>query len=90
MSLGDASRHHGDETRDQLQHDLKTPLTTISARAQLVARMVRRASALTELERGAMLDSLGAINAAVAAMVVTIDGIGREGGESGGEAEERP
>jgi hypothetical protein len=62
---------------DQLRHDLKTPLTSISTRTQLVARMVRRSSSLTELERSAMLDSLAAIVAAVQVMVSGIDGIGR-------------
>jgi signal transduction histidine kinase len=79
MSLGDdALPDPRDVAFDQLRHDLKTPLTAISARAQLVARMVRRSSGLTELERGAMLDSLAAIEQAVRAMVPRIDGIGRD------------
>jgi hypothetical protein len=63
---------------DHLRHDLKTPLTTAHARAQLVARMVRRSPSLTDLERGAMLASLAAVEQALRAMVPFIDGIGRD------------
>jgi hypothetical protein len=33
---------------DQLRHDLKSPLTTIHARAELLARSIRRSPSLTE------------------------------------------
>jgi hypothetical protein len=63
---------------DQIQHALKTHLTIAYVRSQLVARMVRRSSALTEPERVAMLDSLAAVEQAVRTMVPLIDGIGRD------------
>jgi signal transduction histidine kinase len=60
---------------DRLRHDLRSPLTTIRGRAYLLARAVRRAPSLTEEERTGMLAGVAAIEAAVAAMVVVIDGI---------------
>jgi len=60
---------------DRLRHDLRSPLTTIRGRAYLLARAVRRAPSLTEEERARMLAGVAAIEAAVAAMVVVIDGI---------------
>ena len=60
---------------DQLRHDLKSPLTTIRGRAYLLARAVRRAPSLTDDERSRMLEGVAAIETAVAAMVVVIDGI---------------
>ena len=60
---------------DQLRHDLRSPLTTIRGRAYLLARAVRRAPSLTEEERTRMLAGVAAIEAAVAAMVIVIDGI---------------
>jgi excisionase family DNA binding protein len=65
------------EVYEQLQHDLKTPLTTIHGRAQLLTRMVRRSPSLTEPERGALLDGLVSIETTVRAMVIRIDRIGR-------------
>ena len=64
--------------RDQLQHDLLSPLTIISGRAQLLIRVVRRSSSLTELERGAMLDGLAIIHEAAQAQAVQIDTLGRD------------
>ena len=58
---------------DQLRHDLKTPLTTISARAYLLARSVRRSPSLTPEERSRLLAGVVAIEEAVRAMVITID-----------------
>ena len=75
MLAPDASPDRDD--LDSLRHDLKTPLTTIYARAQLVTRKVRRSSSLTEAERDALLHSMAAIEEAVRAMVPRIDGIGR-------------
>ncbi len=60
---------------DRLRHDLRSPLTTIRGRAYLLARAVRRAPSLTEEERTRMLAGVAAIEAAVAAMVVVIDGM---------------
>ena len=65
------ARHH-------LQHDLLSPLTNISGRAQLLTRMVRRSSSLTELERGAMLDGLAIIQEAVRVQAAHIDAFGCE------------
>ena len=60
---------------DRLRHDLKSPLTTIRGRAYLLARAVRRAPSLTEEERTRMLAGVAAIETAVTAMVVVIDGM---------------
>jgi K+-sensing histidine kinase KdpD len=83
MSLVDETRPEPPhDPRDQLRHDLKTPLTTIHARAQLLARGVRRSSSLSEEEQTRMLAGLAVIEAAVLTMVTRIDGMGREGGDS--------
>ena len=60
---------------DQLRHDLRSPLTTIRGRAYLLGRAVRRAPSLTDDERTRMLAGVAAIETAVAAMVVVIEGI---------------
>lgn len=60
---------------DRLRHDLRSPLTTIRGRAYLLARAVRRAPSLSDDERTRMLAGVAAIEAAVTAMVVVIDGI---------------
>jgi signal transduction histidine kinase len=60
---------------ERLRHDLRSPLTTIRGRAYLLARAVRRAPSLTDDERTRMLAGVAAIETAVAAMVVVIDGI---------------
>ena len=60
---------------DQLRHDLKTPLTTIYAHAFLLARSVRRSPSLADEERAGMLAGVAAIEKALQAMVITIDGI---------------
>lgn len=78
MSPGDDTPPDGpSDALAQLHHELKTPLTVAHARAQLVARMVRRSPSLTEPERGAMLASLAALELALRAMLPLIDGIGR-------------
>ena len=59
----------------QLRHDLITPLTTISARIQLLARDIRRSSSLTDEERIRMLTSITAVESAVQAMCSVIDTI---------------
>jgi signal transduction histidine kinase len=60
---------------DQLRHDLRSPLTTIRGRAYLLARAVRRSPSLTEEERSRMLAGVEAIETAVAAMVIVIEGL---------------
>jgi hypothetical protein len=78
MSLLDNSASdEAAEARDQLQHDLISPLTVITGRAQLLARMIQRSS-LMEPERGAMLDGLATIEAAAHTLVTQIDAFGRE------------
>jgi signal transduction histidine kinase len=66
---------HSLDPLDRLRHDLRSPLTTIRGRAYLLARAVRRAPSLTEEERTRMLAGVAAIEAAVAEMVIVIDGI---------------
>jgi signal transduction histidine kinase len=61
---------------DQLRHDLLSPLTTISARNQLLARDIRRAPSLPEEERTRMLASLTAIETAVQTLCAVIDAMG--------------
>ena len=67
---------------DRLRHDLRSLLTTIRGRAYLLARAVRRAPSLTEEERARMLAGVAAIEAAVAAMVIVIEGIDGDGATS--------
>ena len=67
---------------DQLRHDLHTPLTTISARAYLLARSVRRSPSLTPEERARLLAGVVAIEEAVRAMVITIDGWAGKGADA--------
>ena len=66
---------------DQLRHDLKTPLTTISGHAQLLGRVIRRSPSLTDDEQARMLRSLAAIEQAVRAMVSVIDAMGDDGAD---------
>jgi signal transduction histidine kinase len=68
----------GSDPADQLRHELLSPLTTISARNQLLARDIRRASSLREEERTQMLASLTAIETAVQTLCAVIDAIGDE------------
>jgi signal transduction histidine kinase len=60
---------------DTLRHELRSPLTTISGRAQLLARAVRRSPSLALVEQERMLIGLAAIEAAVQRLVTVIDGI---------------
>jgi signal transduction histidine kinase len=64
---------------DRLRHDLLSPLTSISARNQRLARDIRRASSLHEKERTQMLASLTAIETAVQTLCAVIDTIGEVG-----------
>jgi hypothetical protein len=73
---------------DQFRHDLRSPLTTIRGRAYLLARAVRRAPSLTEEERSRMLAGVEAIETAVAAMVIVIEGLDDRpspGGDTSGD-----
>ena len=64
----------------RLRHDLRTPLTTILVRSQLVARWTARSPTLGEDERSRTLVSLAAIDEAVAQMLAVIDGVAAEPG----------
>ena len=66
---------------DQLRHDLKSPLTTIYARAQLLARNIRRAPSLTDEERTRMLAGITVIEGAVREMVTVIERLSNAGDE---------
>ena len=66
------------DAAQQLRHDLVSPLTTISARTQLLARDLRRSPTLAEDERGKMLASITAIEAEVQTLCAVIDAIGNE------------
>jgi signal transduction histidine kinase len=72
---------------DHLRHDLKTPLTTISGRAYLLARSVRRSPSLSDDERVRMLDGVATIEAMVLAMVARIDAMRNVGGDGGADIE---
>lgn len=76
MSPGDDTppdRSHN--SLDQLRHDLKTPLTTIHGRAQLLTRAVRRSPSLADEERTKMLEGLATIETEVLALAAMIDAI---------------
>jgi signal transduction histidine kinase len=77
-SLDDADDAPPPDSFDQLRHDLKTPLTTIHARAQLLGRAIRRSPSLREDEQARMLESLATIEEAVRTMVSLIDVLGRD------------
>jgi hypothetical protein len=70
---------------DRLCHALKSPLTTISGRAQLLTRGIRRSPSLSEAERERLLASTLAIETAVLALVTLIDGMGRRDAEDGAD-----
>ena len=61
------------DAADQVRHDLLSPLTTISARTQLLARDLRRSPSLAEEERATMLTSITAIETEVRALCAVID-----------------
>ena len=77
----DASDGINNAPLDQLRHDLKTPLTTIHGRAQLLGRAIRRSPSLTDDERARMLAEVVAIETAVRAMVPLIDSMGDVGND---------
>ena len=66
------------DSADQLRHDLLSPLTTISARAQFLERTIRRSPALADEERVKMLVGITAIETAVQTLCAVIDAIGDE------------
>jgi signal transduction histidine kinase len=79
LPTDDPAAKHPPDPLDQLRHDQKTPLTTISGHAQLVGRAIRRSPSLSDAERAAMMEGLATIEAAVRVMVRSIDAMGREG-----------
>ncbi len=86
MASTDDDPDRDDDAATRLRHDLKTPLTTILARSQLIARWTTRSPTLADAERSRTLASLAAIDAAVAQMLAVIDTIGP--GEPGGSEED--
>lgn len=62
---------------DQLRHDLKLPLTTIYARAQFLARSIRRSPTLTDDEQTRMLAGITAIEGVVREMVAAVEGVSK-------------
>jgi hypothetical protein len=64
------------DAADQVRHDLLSPLTTISAHTQLLARDLRRSPSLNENERVKMLAGITAIEAEIRALCAVIDAIG--------------
>jgi signal transduction histidine kinase len=79
MPSDDADNALSPDALDQLQHDLKTSLTTISGHAQLLARAVRRTPSLTDEERRPILEALATIEEEVRTMVSLIDTSRRDG-----------
>ena len=61
------------DATDQLRNDLLTPVTTIAARTQLLARDIRRLPSLPEEERTRLLTGIVAIETAVQSMCAVID-----------------
>jgi signal transduction histidine kinase len=77
-AAGDAPDRFAYDAADQLRHDLLSPLTTISARAQFLERTIRRSPALADEERVKMLVGITAIETAVQTLCAVIDAIGDE------------
>jgi signal transduction histidine kinase len=71
---------------DQLRHDLKSPLTTIYGRAQLMARTVQRSPSLGEEEREKLLSGLAVIESSVQRLVSVIDGMSQDRPPDGEDA----
>jgi signal transduction histidine kinase len=88
MSLGDDSPpDESHDPLDQLRHDLKSPLTTIHGRAQLLARSIQRSPSLADEERVRVLAGLTSIAVAVQEMVTLIDAMHHDAGNDGGPTE---
>lgn len=81
----DTPRDPSADPVDRLRHALKSSLTTIFGRSQLLARGIRRSPSLSEEERERLLAGTLAIETAVLAMVVLIDGMGRREAEDGAD-----
>lgn len=60
------------DPQTQLCHDLTGSLTTISGRAQLLTRVVRRSATLADGDRERLVNGLGAIEDEVVAMVARL------------------
>jgi signal transduction histidine kinase len=73
----DAPDGYVPDSLDQLRHDLKSPLTTIGGRSQLLARAIQRSSTVNDGEREKLLVGLAAIDVAVQRIVVVVDGMNR-------------
>jgi hypothetical protein len=80
---GNAAADRGDRLAHH-KHDLTGALTTISGRAQLLARRVQRSSTLADDERARMLDGLAAIAAEVTAGVAILNAMSCDGRDDGG------
>jgi signal transduction histidine kinase len=63
---------------DQLRHDLKSPLTTIYGRTQLLVRAIHRSPSLSDEERAKILAGLAVIETSVQRLVTVIDGMSDE------------
>jgi signal transduction histidine kinase len=73
---------------DQLRHDLKSPLTTIYGRAQLMTRTVQRSPTLNVEEREKLLSGLAVIESSVQRLVSVIDGMNAAQPPDGGDAQQ--
>jgi len=62
------------ESLDQFRHELKSPVTTISGRAQLLVRAIQCSSTLADGEREKLLAGLTEIEVSVQRLVTVIDG----------------
>lgn len=67
----------------RITHHLKTPLTVILGRAQLVARSVEKCSGLSAAERAAVLSQIATIEAMAHSMDGRIDDLAREARDRG-------
>jgi hypothetical protein len=63
------------DSLDQLRHRLKSPLTAIFGRSQLLARAIRRSPSINDGEREKLLAGLAAVDVAVHQVVAIVDGI---------------
>ncbi len=70
--------HPGDDPLELLRHDLKAPLTALRAQTQFLLRRLARLKGLDETERAWVLERGALIDAAIMAMVVRIEQLGRE------------
>ena len=87
-SSDDAAARRPDSL-DQRRHALKSPLTALSGRAQLLARAIQRSPSLADGEREKLLGSLTEIEAAVRRLVSVIDGMETQRSD-GHHDEQRP